>query len=342
MSAKTHPAPSKPIAYWLFASAFMVFVMMIIGAITRLTGSGLSMVEWRPLIGALPPMNEEEWMRVFTLYQDSPEYQKVNGWMTIEDFKSIFFWEWFHRVWGRLIGLVFALPLLVFWIKDMIPKGYKKHFLILLTLGGAQGLMGWYMVKSGLVDNPAVSHYRLAAHLFLAFLVYGLLIWHAQHFIIRTRAFSNTALFRHGLIALLFVSVTIIWGAYTAGLDAGLVYNESFPKMGGQWIPPDFWKYDGFFMNILENHSGVQWFHRWIAMTSVVVVLSFWIHALSKKIRFAALHGLAIMVVLQMMLGIGTVLSGVHLHVAVTHQAGAAITLFLILLCLYKVRPRTA
>ena len=328
----------KAIAIWLYICAAMVFAMMIIGAITRLTESGLSMVEWRPLIGALPPLSAEEWQRVFDLYQQTPEYQKKNFWMEIGDFKTIFFWDWFHRFWGRMIGLVFALPLLFFWLRNMIPAGYHKKLLALLALGGAQGLMGWYMVQSGLVDRPSVSHYRLAAHLGLAFIIFSALLWQAFNLTVKTR-YNDKRLFIHALIACLFLSITILWGAFTAGLDAGLVYNESFPKMGGQWIPPDFWQHDTFFLNILENHSGVQFAHRWIAIATVIVVLSLWTHGAIRQKLFPALHWAAVAALSQMALGIGTILSGVHLHVAATHQAGAIILLSLLLLCAWQTKP---
>ena len=333
---KDSPNP-KAIALWLYSCAFMVFAMMVIGAITRLTESGLSMVEWRPLIGALPPLSTEEWQRVFDLYRETPEYQKKNSWMGIEDFKTIFFWEWFHRFWGRLIGIVFALPLAFFWIRKMIPAGYHLKLLGLLILGGLQGLMGWYMVQSGLIDQPAVSHYRLAAHLSLAFVILALLLLTAFSLHVKTMH-PNRALHTHSAIALLFLSITIIWGAFTAGLDAGLVYNESFPKMGGAWMPPDFWKYDTIWINILENHSAVQFAHRWLATASVLVVLSLWIHGLLRNAAFPALHILAIFSLLQMGLGIATLLSGINIHLAATHQAGAAILFATLILCWFQTR----
>ena len=175
--------PYKNIRNWLFFTAFMVFTLAIIGAVTRLTESGLSMVEWKPLIGAIPPLSQEEWNRVFGLYQATPEFIHKNSWMELEDFKKIFFWEWLHRLWGRIIGLVFALPMIWFWIKGQIPEGYKVKFVGLLLLGGAQGAMGWFMVVSGLNDVPEVSHYRLAAHLGLALLVFVLLLWMAFDFV---------------------------------------------------------------------------------------------------------------------------------------------------------------
>ncbi len=329
----------RAIAIWLFFSAFMVFAMMVIGAITRLSESGLSMVEWRPLIGALPPLNDGEWGRVFDLYRETPEYQKKNSWMEITDFKTIFFWEWLHRLWGRTIGLVFALPLIFFWTRKMIPHGYHPKLFALLILGGLQGLMGWYMVKSGLIDQPAVSHYRLAAHLSLAFLIFSALIWLGLSLTIKTRRFGNRALNLHGWLALAFIIMTMIWGAFTAGLDAGLVYNDSFPKMGGGWLPPDFWKYDTAWMNMLENHSAVQFAHRWLAVTSVIVVLSLWLHGALKQKTFRALHAAALMALAQMGLGIGALLSGVHIHIAAAHQAGAVFLIGLILMCIYQTRP---
>ena len=276
-------------------------------------------------------------MRVFDLYRETPEYQKKNFWMGMEDFKTIFFWEWFHRFWGRLIGLVFALPLAFFWLRGMIPAGYHLKLLGLLVLGGLQGLMGWYMVQSGLIDQPAVSHYRLAAHLSLAFVIFAALILTALP-LMQIQHRPSRPLYIHSLITLLFISVTIIWGAFTAGLDAGLVYNESFPKMGGQWVPPDFWKYDTVWMNIVENHSGVQFAHRWIAILSVAVVLSLWLHGVFRNHAFPMLHAVAAMAVLQMGLGIWTILSGVHIHVAATHQGGAIFLLTFLLLCLYQTR----
>lgn len=337
MDTQTKHNP-KALAFWLFACAFMVFAMMVIGAITRLSESGLSMVEWRPLIGALPPLNEEEWNRVFDLYKQSPEFQKKNSWMLLGDFKTIFFWEWFHRLWGRLIGLAFALPLIFFWVRKMIPHGYHIKLLGLLLLGGAQGFMGWYMVKSGLIDRPAVSHFRLAAHLSLAFIIFSALMWLGLSLTIKTRRFASRALNIHAIITLAFIALTIIWGAFTAGLDAGLVYNETFPKMGGAWVPPDFWKYDTLQNNILNNHSAVQFTHRWLAITSVAITLSLWLHAAIKQNTFPALHAAATMALIQMGLGIATLLSGVRIDAAATHQAGAVILLSLVLMCVFQTR----
>ena len=309
----------KTLSNWLFINAAMVFAMAVIGAITRLNEAGLSMVEWRPLIGALPPLNADEWQRVFDLYRETPEYQIKNAGMDLAAFKEIFFWEWFHRLWGRLIGLVYALPLLFFWLRGMIAKGWGWPFFGLLLLGGAQGVMGWYMVESGLIDRPSVSHVRLAAHLGLAALIFCLLL--AAAFALRTgRAARLPAPVIAGFIA---VIPAFIWGAFVAGLDAGMVYNE-FPHMGqGRLIPEEFtlsarpvWSM------ILNDPVGVQFTHRWLAMLAVVTLcLAAW------RLRYPAL---AVMALVQMGLGIATLLTQLSIPLAAAHQAGAFITLGLL------------
>ena len=336
--ARTH---FSIIANWLFFCCATVFCMVIIGAITRLSGSGLSMVEWRPLIGFIPPLNEAEWMRVFELYKSSPEFEKKNFWMELSDFKMIFFWEWFHRLLGRLIGIFYALPFIFFLIKGWIPKGYKLKLLLAFLLGGAQGFMGWYMVKSGLVDIPAVSHYRLMAHLSLALVIYGYMLWLGLTFWKKTRPQepkANKSLFLHATLSLLILSLTIVWGAYTAGLDAGLVYNDSFPKMGNTWIPEEIWFYKPIWLNFFENHAGVQFVHRWLAIATVVTIFSFIAHAYAKNRIESNLIFLGLMVVIQLALGIMTLFSHVSLHVAVTHQAGALIVLSLLLSCMHDLK----
>jgi cytochrome c oxidase assembly protein subunit 15 len=204
-------------------------------------------------------------------------------------------------------------------------------------LGGAQGFMGWYMVKSGLVDNPAVSHYRLAAHLSLAFLILSCLLWLALS-LSAIKRHPSKPLFIHALIALAFVTMTILWGAFTAGLDAGLVYNDTFPKMGGQWVPPDFWAKDTLLANMLENHGAVQFTHRWLAVTTAVIVFSLWLHGLIRKQSFPMLHALMAMILIQIALGIMTLFTDINIHVAATHQAGAVIVLCLLVSVLFQAR----
>ncbi|MAH05317.1 MAG: COX15/CtaA family protein [Pseudomonadota bacterium] len=326
MSQQSHNSntSSNAIALWLYGCAFMVLAMAIIGAITRLTESGLSMVEWRPLLGALPPLNEAEWNRVYEMYKQSPEFEHKHFWMSLHDFKQIFFWEWFHRLWGRLIGLAFLLPLLYFWLSKRIPQGWKLKLIGLFFLGGAQGLMGWIMVKSGLVDRPSVSHFRLAAHLSLAALIFGALILSARAI---SKPQSDDYHFdKLGLAALGCVFITLIWGAFVAGLDAGLVYNH-FPKMTpDHWLPPEA------DIDPLNNHGWVQFTHRVLALISFFVVGAY------THMRKAHAVGAALLI--QIGLGIATLLSAVMIPIAALHQAGAFILIATLILSLYRSKKR--
>lgn len=317
--------------------------MVLVGAITRLSESGLSIAEWNPIMGALPPLHESEWQRVYALYKESPEFEKRNFWMNVEDFKTIFFWEWFHRLLGRLIGVFYALPFAFFLIKKWIPK--KKIFPLcgIFILGGLQGLMGWYMVQSGLVEEPSVSHYRLAAHLLLALMIYSMMFLYGLVFLQKSESgidVPDKKFVLFGFVCLIFLIVTILWGAFTAGLDAGLVYNDSFPLMGGRFIPEEVWFYKPVWLNFLSNSAGVQFVHRWLALftLSLILLFSFWgnlRHTNKKPFIF-----LGFMVIVQVVLGITTLLSAVAMPVAVMHQGGAVIVLSLVLLCLHDLmRP---
>lgn len=324
------PAPQS-IANWLFACCALVFAMVIVGAITRLTGSGLSIAEWKPLMGILPPLSDAEWNRVFDLYKETPQFRKVNSWMDLAEFKTIFFWEWVHRFLGRIIGIAYALPLIYFWLRKKIPRGFGGKLLVPFVLGGLQGALGWYMVQSGLVDNPAVSHYRLAAHLALAFLIVVVMLWIALTLLDAKRD-SNKPLFLHGCVAMGVLITTIFWGAFTAGLDGGLIYNDTFPMMGDDWVPPEAQQ------SIFENPAGVQFAHRWLAIITVFAVLSFWAHGIIKNKAFPVLHALGFMIMLQAGLGIATLLTGVSLPLAVLHQAGALTALMLLTASLYRMK----
>lgn len=313
---------------WLMGVALMVFVMITIGGITRLTDSGLSMVEWRPLIGTLPPLTDAEWMRVFALYQQSPEYQKINAGMDLSAFKWIFFWEYLHRLFGRLIGLAFILPLLWFAFRRQIPHGFGRRFLILLILGGTQGAIGWWMVKSGLVDDPYVSAYRLATHLGIALTILAVLIWtiadlkHGRAILPR----GHVA----GVIGVL--AITIIAGAFVAGMNAGLIYNE-YPFMGGQLVPIEYGYYG--VSDPFENPASAQFHHRWIAVLAVLGVISLWFRArkahlsgvnlgLSGGVMMLAIFG-------QFVLGVMTLLYQVPVSLGTLHQAGAAFLLICVI-----------
>lgn len=314
-----------PVLYWLYLCCFMVFAMAVIGAITRLTESGLSIVEWNPVMGAIPPLTDAEWQRNFDLYRATPEFKYQHSWMVLADFKNIFFWEWFHRLWGRMIGLVFALPLAWFWVRKQIPAGFKGRFLGLLALGGLQGAIGYWMVVSGFADRTDVSHYRLATHLSIALVIYALLFWNALDLrrlmvssppknLIRLPRYIN--IWAWGCLALL--SVTIIWGAFVAGLNAGLIYN-TFPFMDGNMTPPEKF----YISSIIEEQGWVQFFHRWVAIVTGLITI-----ALAVRVRNVYL---SVMVLIQITLGISTLLTQVNLPLAAMHQAGAIILLTLLL-----------
>lgn len=329
---------ARRLAIWLSISAASIFIMAIIGAITRLTESGLSMVEWTPLIGILPPGSDAEWQQVFGLYQHSPEYQLKNAGMSLDEFKNIFFWEWLHRTWGHVVGLVYAAPLLWFaargaFAKTQATRVLLPRLLFILFLGALQGVIGWYMVASGLVDQPDVSHYRLALHLGLAFVIYALQVWTVCDLVQARLAPTAFGLWHHGRLALGFIIITIIYGAFVAGLDAGFVYN-TWPLMDGRFMPPEVTTIQPVWLNLFENTAMVQFIHRWVAIIASLLALTY-----AWRVRAAApLHALWLgtLVLAQVILGVTTLLSHVHLHVATAHQAGALALLTVLLVTLHK------
>lgn len=301
------------VANWLLFVAFLVFLMVVVGGITRLTESGLSITEWRPVTGALPPLNQADWEDAFALYKATPEYQQINRGMSLADFKFIFFWEWFHRLLGRLVGLAYALPLAWFAWKRQIPAGYGGRLILLLALGGLQGLIGWWMVVSGLSLRTDVSHFRLATHLMLALFIMALLVWTALD-LRRGRAglTGKTA----GLLLVLVVQ--ILFGAWTAGLNAGLAAND-WPLMNGRFFPevavsPATLANDPFL---------IHWVHRWWAWVTVaaLVVLARMVRRVSRKASIAVHSAFGV----QIILGIATVVTGVNIVLAVLHQAVGAL-----------------
>lgn len=302
----------RPLIIWLHICCFMVLAMAVIGAVTRLTESGLSITEWKPVMGALPPLGEAAWHDEFAKYRQSPEFAQKHHWMELADFKKIYFWEWLHRLWGRAIGLVYALPLLWFWARKKIPAGYGWKFTGLLALGGLQGFVGWWMVKSGLIDRPSVSHFRLAAHLGLALLLFAGLFWLALD-LKRKYAPARQPL---AWLALALLAITIVWGAFVAGLDAGLIYN-TFPLMNGSLLPPEP------LQDFLHQHAYIQFTHRWLAMAAGSLILF-----LAARRRD---WPLAVMVCVQVALGVATLLTQVMIPLAAAHQAGAIILLALML-----------
>jgi cytochrome c oxidase assembly protein subunit 15 len=332
----TAPAP-RSVGVWLAVCAAMVVVMIVLGGATRLTESGLSMTNWRPVTGWLPPLTEDAWQKQFDGYRQSPEFRKANFWMKLADFKGIFWLEYLHRLWGRLIGLAFALPLAWFWARRRIPAALGWRLAGLLALGAAQGAMGWYMVKSGLVDQPAVSQYRLAAHLSLALLIYALLLWQALRILAPRPPPAGTALRGASWLLLGWVCVTVVWGALVAGIDAGLAYN-TFPLMDGRLVPPGFFTLQPWWTNFGENTAAVQFTHRVLGTGAVLGAL--WLAwrartaAIPPAARTAAgiVAGLALA---QMALGIATLLSGVALPLAIGHQAGAVAVFSAVIWLLY-------
>lgn len=329
---------------WLWLCAFMVFAMAIIGAITRLTESGLSIVQWEPIGGALPPLSQADWQVLFDEYRQSPQYLQINRGMSLEEFQGIFWWEWIHRQWGRLIGIVYALPLLWFAATRTVRGSLLLKLVALLGLGGLQAFVGWIMVASGLVDRPSVSHYRLALHLSLATILMALLIWLAVS-CNDTRRFqaAGPGLRAHSKLAFLLLFTTLVWGAFVAGLDAGLIYNE-FPRMGASLFPAEGFDLKPLWLNFFENHAAVQFTHRWLAIAAALVIawlgLEAWrspvTTARAKKLGLA----LVLMVSVQIVLGITTLLTNVHLHVATAHQGGALILIGLMTALSYELRGR--
>ena len=335
---------TRPVAIWLFACCALVFAMVVLGGVTRLTDSGLSMVRWEPVSGVIPPMSQAAWETEFAHYKGSPEYQKINLGITLDQFKRIFWFEYAHRVLGRLIGVAFALPLVFFWVRGFVTRPLLMRLLVLFGLGGLQGLLGWYMVKSGLVDNPHVSQYRLTAHLAVAVAIYTYMLWVALD-VWRggeektvTRAWS--ALHPATLTVLALVVLTILSGGFVAGLDAGFAYN-TFPLMGGQWIPDGLFALTPAYANFFENLVTVQFVHRVLATLTFASVAILWFVAarapLDTRTR-SAFHLLAALAVAQVSLGIGTLLLHVPVPLAAAHQAGALLLLSALVLAYHRLR----
>lgn len=305
------------IVRWLMVMTGMVAFMVLLGGVTRLTESGLSMVDWRPITGWLPPLNDAQWAAEFAKYQTSPEFQKVNSFFTVDDFKTIFWLEYLHRLWGRFMGIAFAVPFFWFLLKGRIAPALKPQLWFLLILGGLQGVMGWYMVQSGLVYEPAVSQYRLAAHLGLAFFIFGYLLWLILSMI--RPATGRLRPFAVGLLAL--ISVQIFSGALVAGLDAGFIYN-TWPAIDGAFIPPDIFSNPPLWPGLFEDIRQVQFSHRMIAYTIGIAVLVYWL--LRRHEGGRPVHWLAVLTVYQVVVGIVTViyLPFIPAWLAVFHQGG--------------------
>jgi len=340
------------ITNWLALGGFLIYAMLVIGCITRLTHSGLSITRWS-LFGTFPPLNDNDWAELFRLYQNSPEYQKVNSGMELEEFKSIYFWEYLHRMTGRLLGFVFLAGFLFFLIKRELNRSRLMRFSLLFFLGLLQGLIGWWMVKSGLVDKPSVSHYRLAVHLLSAFTLFGLTYW---NYLIEKSAISGKQdAFRYAFFsrnqlkkiylfyfpAFIFLVLQIIYGAFTAGftegnqskIRPGNIFN-TWPLMGETWFPAEhIFRYDSLWKNLTENAPGIQFVHRWLGFAVMICILFMAWYSRKwnvKNVIYNDITWLVYAVVLQILLGIYTLIENVPVYMGVLHQSGAFL-LFLLM-----------
>ena len=344
----------RAVAVWLFGCCALIVLMVVVGGITRLTLSGLSITEWKPVIGIVPPLSTAEWAAEFGKYKQIPEYQAIHSGMTLAEFKGIFYWEYAHRLLGRLIGVAFAAPFLWFLVRRQLPRRLAAPLAIILLLGFAQGVLGWYMVKSGLADRIEVSQYRLVAHLGLALAIYSAILWTALGLL---RSSARNPLpnpcpqagerrvgvgWRRAVDAILaLVALTILAGGFVAGTRAGLTYN-TFPLMYGRLVPAGYGQLQPFYLNWFDNIAAVQFDHRVLALTVAASVLVIWaagLHARLPNPARLALHLLLLAAALQVALGIGTLLLVVPIPLAAAHQAGAVLLLTAAIYFRHTLRP---
>jgi len=335
---------NRAVEIWLWLTAALVFCMVVVGGATRLTGSGLSITEWKPIMGALPPLGEAAWLEAFEKYKQIPQYKLVNEGMSLEAFKGIFWWEWSHRLLGRAIGIVFALPLLFFWWSGSLRKGSAKKFAGVLALGALQGAVGWFMVYSGLAERVSVSQYRLALHLSIAFALLSLLVWLAleerRARLGEAAGFATSGTKRRALLIVALAALQVALGAFVAGLKAGLVYN-TWPAMDGQWFPSDYFAPGLGWLSLFESHAAVQFNHRLAAYAVLALVV--WQAAAILRggaSGMARISGLVLSAagLAQAALGVLTLLHHVPLPLGLLHQGGAAIVMALAVWHLFETR----
>ncbi len=333
------PARPRAVARWLFVVAAMIVGIVVVGGITRLTNSGLSITEWKPLTGIIPPLNQAQWQAEFANYQRIPEYQLLNQGMTLAGFKAIFFWEYFHRALARTIGLAFALPLLWFWVRGRIPAGYGWRLVALLALGGLQGAVGWWMVKSGLSARTDVSHIRLAVHLLTALVTLAGIVWTALDLLAlrRNPAAHAARLPLVGIVALAALFAQLMFGAFTAGLDAGYAF-ASWPLMGDTLFPAGVPMLQPGWTNAIDNPIVVQFIHRWWAFAAAAALI--WLAVAATRAGSKAGFWVVGLVTLQIFLGVATLMTGVQIDVAVAHQANAALLLIATVVAAHAVGTR--
>jgi heme a synthase len=314
---------------WLLSIIHLIFIIIVVGGITRLTQSGLSMVDWRPVLGILPPLNESQWLTIFDQYKEFPQYQHMYPNMTVLGFKKIFFWEYLHRILGRIIGLSIIIPFLIFTFKKTLPQALAKQGRMMIILVIAQGLMGWFMVKSGLLNTPNVSHYRLAAHLGLALLLLQYCFWALLNLAHPRSRMASHPLLKQAKHFTILLGIQIMYGAFVAGLKAGYGFN-TWPKMGDHWLPSSAWALSPFSENFFSNPVMIQFMHRSIGIVLFIAIIQLFIQ--SKKTGLTPRQSMALNIVFisticQVILGIVTLLSVVPISLALLHQSLAIVVL---------------
>lgn len=342
----TQDKNDRHLAIWLFVCCALIFVMVVLGGVTRLTRSGLSMVHWQPISGVVPPITKSEWLEEFSHYKKSPEYKKINLGMSLNEFKSIFWFEYSHRLLGRIIGLAFLFPFLFFLFRKKIRPELIPKLVVMFFLGGLQGLLGWYMVKSGLVNQPHVSQYRLTAHLMAALLIYGFIFWVALDLLFpkeekESAPPANLISFQKLSIAFTALVVLMITtGGFVAGTKAGFAFN-TFPLMNGDFVPKGIFTMEPFYINFFENIATIQFNHRILAY----VVLGMFVYLLIKARKIKMNHGTRLSIhmvegtlAIQIILGITTLLFVVPVVLAATHQAGALLLFTASLFMTHKIK----
>jgi cytochrome c oxidase assembly protein subunit 15 len=335
---------NRQVATWLLSGGFLIFAMVVLGGITRLTGSGLSITEWNVIMGALLPLNEHQWLEAFSKYQQIPQFQKLNYDFTLQDFKSIFFWEYLHRLVGRLIGVVFIVPFFYFLIKKKLNREWINKSLFLFALGGLQGFLGWFMVKSGLTERTSVSQYRLAVHLITAFITFGFTFWFALQLLYQRE--ENLPSKTFGLLKYImgFVTLQIIYGAFVSGLHAGKIAN-TFPAMDGEWIPLGIDAMNPGYLNLFENPLTVQFIHRCLAIVIVLMIFYFGIKSRTATLSFHQRRTVMLCMVavsIQFTLGLMTLLWKAPIALAALHQIGGFFLFTSVLAALYFFQSRTS
>ena len=330
----------KPLMIWLLLLTIMVFLIVVIGGLTRLTDSGLSMVDWRPLLGTIPPLNQSQWLKVFNAYQQTPEFMYVNKNMTLDEFKYIFWWEWFHRFFARLIGIVFIFPFFYFYFKRYLNSFFYKRFAIIFGLGLVQATVGWWMVKSGLQNDPYVSPYRLTFHLSNAIIIYALLLWTSiEYFHLKSINFINIKSKKFLILtSIILVFITILSGGFMAGSHAGQSFN-TYPLMNGKIIPDDIYLAEMGILNLFENTVTINFNHRWIATLTFVYTFSLFLYLSISKItglQKSIIVLVLLILSLQFFLGVMALLSNVAIQYASLHQSNSLLLLSILLLAYFK------